>query len=134
MIRHYNEKNQNGFTLIEVLIALSILSIGLLALLGLQVAVVRGNAGSRNLTSAVMLAEAKNEELKENGFGKNTTGTETNIDGTGQAGGIFTRSWTITSNYGGSSNMEQTTVTTTWSDQVRSHSISIDTVLSDTVD
>ena len=134
MIRHYNEKNQNGFTLLEVIIALSILSIGLLALLGLQVAVVRGNAGSRNLTSAVMLAEAKNEELKENGFGKNTTGTETNIDGTGQAGGIFTRSWIIIPNYQGSSNMEQTTVTTTWSDQVRSHSISIDTVLSDTVD
>lgn len=134
MIRHYNDKNQNGFTLIEVIIALSILSIGLLALLGLQVAVVRGNAGSRHLTSAVMLAEAKNEELKENGFGNNSNGTEANIDETGQAGGIFTRSWTITPNYAGSANMEQTTVTTTWSDQVRSHSISIDSVLSDTVD
>jgi type IV pilus assembly protein PilV len=134
VIRRYNEKNQNGFTLLEVIIALSILSIGLLSLLGLQVAVVRGNTGSRNLTSAVMLTEAKNEELKENGFGNNTNGTETNIDETGQAGGIFTRSWTITSNYQGSANMEQTTVTTIWSDQVRSHSISIDTVLSDTVD
>ncbi|MEW6161755.1 MAG: prepilin-type N-terminal cleavage/methylation domain-containing protein [Nitrospirota bacterium] len=135
MICH--RKNPNGFTLVEVLIALAILSIGLLALAGLQVVVIKANAGSKNLTSAVILAEAKIEELKRNGFGSLTNGNfqdpNNPVNETGQAGGIFTRSWVI-DNYFGSADMKQIIVTLTWTDSLGNHNIPVTTVFSRAVD
>ncbi|MEW6674880.1 MAG: prepilin-type N-terminal cleavage/methylation domain-containing protein [Nitrospirota bacterium] len=135
MIRHH--KNQNGFTLVEVLIALAILSIGLLALAGLQVVVIKGNTGSKNLSSAVILAEAKIEELKKSGFVNLVNGNfqdaNNPVNETGQAGGIFTRSWAI-ADYLGSADMKQITVTLTWTDSVGDHTISVTTVFSKAVD
>jgi type IV pilus assembly protein PilV len=53
-----------GFTLLETLIALTILAIGLLGLLGLQIAAAKGNASGFQATTAVALAEQRIEELK----------------------------------------------------------------------
>lgn len=55
--------NESGFTLIEVLIALSIFAVGLLALASMQVTSLRGNANSQMLTAATALAEGTIEEL-----------------------------------------------------------------------
>jgi len=55
--------NENGFTLIEVLVALTIFSIGLLALASMQVTSLRGNANAQVLTSATTLAEGTLEGL-----------------------------------------------------------------------
>lgn len=134
---HRHNKNQNGVTLVEVLIALVILSIGLLALAGLQVVVIKGNAGSKNLTSAVILAEAKIEQLKSDGFDSLVNGESQDpnnlVDPTGQAGGIFTRSWVI-ADYLGSADMRQIIVTLTWTDSLGNHNISVTTVFSKAVD
>lgn len=121
--------NQRGFSLLEAVIALSILAIGLLALAGLQVVVTRGNTGSRNQTSAVMLAESKIEELKAAGFSALSSGS----DAPTVANQSFSRTWTITTPYAGSSNMKQVTVAVTWSDQSGSRSISLDYVMSSSV-
>ena len=121
---------QNAFTLLEVLIALGILSIGLLAIIGMLITTIKGNAGSKNLATATFLAEQKIEELKGAGFGNRSNGSETNIDPNGRRGGIFTRSWAITPGYQGSVNMEQITVTVTWTDPNRDHSVYLATVLS----
>jgi Tfp pilus assembly protein PilV len=122
---------------VEVLIALAILSIGLLALAGLQVVVIKGNTGSKNLTSAVILAEAKIEQLKRNGFANlvNSNFQDPNnpVNETGQAGGIFTRSWVI-DGYLGSADMKQIIVTLTWTDSLGDHNISVTTVFSKAVD
>ena len=132
---HRHNKNQNGVTLVEVLIALVILSIGLLALAGLQVVVIKGNAGSRNLTSAVILAEAKIEELKNDGFADLVNGSfqDSNnpVDPTGQTGGIFTRSWEIADYL---TDMKEITVTLTWTDSLGDHNTSLTTVFSEAVD
>lgn len=53
-----------GFTLIEALIALAVLSIGLLAIAGLHVALSRNADVARQRTEAVQLAESKLEELR----------------------------------------------------------------------
>lgn len=128
----HNDKNGNGFTFLDVLMALAILSIGLLSLAELQIITIKGNKSSRDLTSAVILAEAKIEELKGNGFASLSNGQDT-VNEKGEEGGIFTRKWTIT-NYKGSANMKQVKVTIEWSDSKGSHSISLDTVLSNLVD
>jgi len=125
---HRHNKDKNGFTLLEVLIAMAILSIGLLALAGLQVVVIKGNASSKNLTSAVILAEAKLEELKRGGFTNLRNGNDTH--------GIFTRSWVITAHpdHPDSEDIRQITVTLTWTDSLGSHTIPITTVFSRAVD
>jgi prepilin-type N-terminal cleavage/methylation domain-containing protein len=53
----------SGFTLIEILIAISILSIGLLAVASMQVSAIRGNSHARHVTEGVTLAQDKLEEL-----------------------------------------------------------------------
>jgi len=56
--------SQNGFTLLEVLMATVILSVGLLALASMTVTVIRGNARANQVTIATTLAQEKIEELR----------------------------------------------------------------------
>ncbi|MGA1825707.1 MAG: type IV pilus modification PilV family protein [bacterium] len=131
-------KNQQGFTLVEVLLSVIILSTGLLLIAELQITGAKGNKNSKDTSSAIILAESKIEELKDDGFsslidGNFPVGTSIPIDPSGAAGGIFTRRWTIRP-YKNSSTMKHVEVNVTWADKGRSHSISLDTVLSDYLD
>ncbi|MBN1907901.1 MAG: prepilin-type N-terminal cleavage/methylation domain-containing protein [Deltaproteobacteria bacterium] len=54
---------QGGFTVIEVMIAITILAIGLLGVASMQMNAIRGNSLSDNITCALALAEDKMEEL-----------------------------------------------------------------------
>jgi type IV pilus assembly protein PilV len=56
-------KNQGGFTLIEVLIAMAILSFGLLSVAGMQSVAIHVNSSANKLTRATTLAQDKIEEL-----------------------------------------------------------------------
>jgi type IV pilus assembly protein PilV len=55
--------NQNAFSLIEVLIALSIFSIGILAVVSLQISSMDLNTSSRRLTDATAMASERMERL-----------------------------------------------------------------------
>ena len=54
-----------GFTLIEVLIAIVVLSVALLALAGLQIISIRGNSFGNHMTEAITLAKDMMEEVKD---------------------------------------------------------------------
>jgi type IV pilus assembly protein PilV len=54
---------RQGFTLIEVLIAVSILTVGLLAAAKMQISAIQGNYFSSNTSTALSLAEQKMEDL-----------------------------------------------------------------------
>lgn len=54
----------SGFSLLEVLVAVAIFSIGILAIGGLQYIVIDGNASANVVTQQVMLAQRVLEELK----------------------------------------------------------------------
>lgn len=56
--------NNGGFSLIEILVALTILAIGLLAVVKLQVAAIRSLSFSRHLTTATQLGEQQMEWLR----------------------------------------------------------------------
>ena len=65
-----------GFTLMEVLIAIVLLTIGLLGMAALTVGVMDGNTHSRELTTATTLAQDQMEEMKRLGY-FNTPSTDT---------------------------------------------------------
>ncbi len=76
--RHrYNKKDrENGFTLIEVLIAILILSVGLLGMASLTVAIINGNKFSNDLTTATTLAQDKMEDIRRQDYSDVTTETK----------------------------------------------------------
>jgi len=55
--------NQKGFTLLEVIVAISILTIGLLAVASMQVSAIRGNASAYGITEATSWASDQIEKL-----------------------------------------------------------------------
>jgi prepilin-type N-terminal cleavage/methylation domain-containing protein len=59
-----NMTGQAGFTLIEVMVAMAILSIGILASVTMQYAVVRGNSNGNVVTQEMFLAQRIMEQMK----------------------------------------------------------------------
>ena len=57
-------EGDNGFTLIEVLIATVILSLGLLGIASLTIGIINGNKFSNDLTTATTLTQDKMEDIR----------------------------------------------------------------------
>lgn len=93
--------NQRGFTFLEVMIALTLLSIGTLAVSAMCVSSTQASAKSKRITAAAILAQDKLEEFKNQTFsaipiGTNTADPNNPVDEQGNAGGCYNRSWTVT--------------------------------------
>ncbi len=89
-------RDESGFSIIEMLIALAILAIGMMAIARMQIDTVRNTTIGNMTTEATMLAQAKMEEVK-NVSDIATLGdeVEANIDADGNPGGVYTRTTTI---------------------------------------
>ena len=55
--------DEKGFSLIEILIAITVFAIGILAVGKMQITSIKGNSFANELTSATILAQDKTEEL-----------------------------------------------------------------------
>lgn len=122
--------SREGFTLLEVLIAITILSIGLLGLAGMSTTAIRFNYYNKNRTIADTLAQRKMEELKRMALSTALTNadntTENDIDENGVGGnGIFTRNVTVV---GGAGELTILTVTVIWTDN-SAHTVTLTTRL-----
>lgn len=82
---------EKGFSLIEVLVAITIFAVGLLAVASMQLTSVKGNFSARNVTESITLGQSKAEELYTLAYGHSdlTAGTHT------QALGYYNYSWTV---------------------------------------
>jgi type IV pilus assembly protein PilV len=69
--------NQKGFTLVEIMVAISIIAIGLLGLVSVTVMVIKGNTFSKTMTTATTLANDKMEQLKKTGYAGLASGADT---------------------------------------------------------
>jgi prepilin-type N-terminal cleavage/methylation domain-containing protein len=120
-----SEKSK-GFSLIEVLIALVILSISLLALAGLMVTTTRTNSFGGHLTEAVTFAQQRLEQFRVAPYATIATPGAPVIQ-TGIPSGIdYTINWVVVPNVGDT--LRRVTITITWNDGI-AHSISVVTVV-----
>ena len=84
--------DEKGFTLVETLMAIAIISIGLLGLAALQTNAITGNSKNQKQTMAILLAENKIEDYKNNLWNSTPPpATETETGTTLSPWGIFTR-------------------------------------------
>ena len=56
-------KSERGFTLVEIMVAVVVLSIGLLASASMQLSAVHVNSSANGMTAATNLAQSRLEEL-----------------------------------------------------------------------
>ena len=127
-------KLQQGFTLLEIFIAILLLTVGLLGTAALTTGVVRGNNDSRLLTTATTIAQTCLEENRRVGYsnagsvpagGSNSCDTgSTSITSGGLA---FPRNLAI---HASVSNIKTLTVQVTWSEgAVGTKSVTLKTIL-----
>jgi type IV pilus assembly protein PilV len=122
MILGSSNRGQNGWTLIEVLVAVVILTVGLLAVGTMQISAIRGNFMGGNTSIALTLASEKMEDLLNRNYTDaalaNGAHTEQVRDsGVVGAGGFYQRNWNIADTVTGTNNwptMKQMTVTVNW--------------------
>jgi type IV pilus assembly protein PilV len=113
-----------GFTLVESMLALAIMSVGLLALAGLQITALRGNALSRSMTTAVSIAEQRLEQLKNTPYSDIQAEAATQITASNLH---FTRQVTVTN--GPLPNTKSVSVLVSWQDQSKTHTLPIATLI-----
>jgi type IV pilus assembly protein PilV len=121
---------EEGFSLIEVLVALTILAVGLLSLALLQVTAIKGNAGASKSTIATDLAQTKLELFRRDAwaaidnsttttFGVGTTPIYASVpsdagDNVTVRGTNFYRIWRVLQNP--TNSLKTITVWTCWQD------------------
>lgn len=121
------QRNEQGFSLLELLIAVAILSVGLLGAAGLQATAINGNLHGNTISQATVLAQNVIEEIRDTDYEAvnetNYPGTENNVDGT-----IFNRSVLIEDNVP-LNELKRITVTVSWTAS-RQHSVRLRTIIS----
>ncbi len=118
-------RNHKGFTLVEIMVAISILGIALLGLVSVTVMVIKSNSFSKTMTTATTLADDKMEQLKKTAYVDLTAGTFTDTVET-----LYTRTWTVTPDPPGTpaAGMKTIDVTVQWNWQ-GAHNVAIRSIV-----
>jgi prepilin-type N-terminal cleavage/methylation domain-containing protein len=114
----------DGFTLIEILVSLIILSVSLLALAGLMVTTTKNNSFGGHMTEAATFAQDKLEELRAIRWENISEGGSTDQKG-GSTGINYTRNWNVAT----SGVLKTISISINWQDRAN-HSIRLTSVLS----
>ena len=139
-MEHYGKSSgqslsdQRGFTLIELFIAIVVLTIGLLGTAALTTGVVRGNLSAKNMTTATAIAQSCFEENRRVGYASAGAvpagGSNSCVSGNATVtvnGLAFTRTLAIDAS---GSNIKTLTVTVSWSEGATgTKSITLKTIL-----
>ena len=108
-----------GFTLIEILVSLVILSVSLLAMAGLMVTTTKNTSFGGRMTEAATFAQDRLEEFKAMRWQDIPLVPGSDLK-TGSTGINYGRNWSVVSN----GNLRTLTVTTNWNDQT-SHTVTL---------
>ena len=125
-----SESVNRAFTLLEVVIAMLLLGVGLLALMALQIRSIRSNAFGNCMTVASCVAQNEIEDLRTRPWGDITDGTTTEMVSdkdpeTGETRMAFTRQRSVQTDIYG--RMKDVIVTVSWEQYGRPHQIVVST-------
>ena len=120
-------KRSKGFSLIEVMIALVILAVALLALAGLMITTTKNTSFGGHMTEAATFAQDKLEQLRASPWAGIIAGADTQVGATGIS---YARSWTVAANPNG--DQRWVTITINWTDPTKktNHSIRLQSMVS----
>ncbi|MBC8379368.1 MAG: prepilin-type N-terminal cleavage/methylation domain-containing protein [Planctomycetes bacterium] len=124
-LQNFNGLDEKGFNLVELLIALTVFTIGILAVAMMQTAAMQGNNFSSSLTMAVKnYNQLKAEQFLSMAYGDSDldSGAHGPESMTGSNGVVYSRSWLVDvdSPYTGAKTV---TISTTWSDLSGTHTV-----------
>jgi prepilin-type N-terminal cleavage/methylation domain-containing protein len=121
-------KSQRGFSLIEVMFAMAIFAIGILAVAKMQLITSKSNRSAHQITQALLLVESQVERLKNvedvTALDAIDGDTDNNIDALGNPGGIYTRTTHVTNPLGGS-DTRRVEVSVEWTRQGRNRRVAL---------
>jgi type IV pilus assembly protein PilV len=121
-------KSESGVTLIEILIAVTILAIGLLGVAGLQVTAIKGNSHGNTISQATAIAEEQVEIIRNMDYSEVTFDpnpfVENNVDGT-----IYTRTTEVEDNTP-LNDLKRVTVTVSWTAGNKNRQVQLRTIVS----
>lgn len=108
--------SQAGLSLVEVLVAFTILTVAGIGLFAAGSMSTSGNTRNADQIAAAALAAAKLEDLRNTAFDSLASGADGLLTAGGDSGGIFSRTWTVASTTiaGVSTPAKTGTVTVTW--------------------
>ncbi len=86
-------RNDEGYSLIEILIAIAILSVGLLAVATMQISSIRVNDTARRMTRRATMAQDRIEQLMSLSYTHAVLTSGGHTDGSAPSG--YTISWTV---------------------------------------
>ena len=112
--------DSKGFTLVEVLIAIFVLAVALLAMAQMQIMAIRGNTFANKTTTAVTLAQDKLEELRGLSYSSVVSGSDSS--------GAYTREWTVDDDTP-TTGLKTVAIDVSWQDAT-SRQVSLDTIMS----
>ncbi len=120
-------RREAGFSFIDVMLALVILTFGVLGLADLQVIASSGNKASQGLTTAAALGQAKLEAIKNTPYANIVAEAVTPV--TGADGSTYTRTVTVATD-SPVVNAKTVTVTITWLDSAnKAHAVPMATII-----
>lgn len=89
-------RRNKGFTLLELLVSMTILSVGLLGMASLTTGIIRGNYFSKSVTAATVVAQNRLEDVQRAGYANATTANfSAGPDNVDMGGVTFSRTTTI---------------------------------------
>lgn len=117
-------KPENGFTMVEVMIAILLTAIAVVGIMALFMTEMKASSYSRHATEATVLAADKLEKLRT--MSSPATGTDplNPLDPNGATGGIYSRSWQVTS-VGSPATYMDVAVTISWDENGVTKSVTL---------
>lgn len=109
-----------GFTLLEVLVAVVLLSIGLSGVAAFTGSLMNYNQQANNVMNATTLAQDKLEELKNTSYW--------DVAGSSDTDSIFTRTWNVNSD-SPAVNMKTIAVMVSWNWESKTHNVVLKTIV-----
>jgi len=119
-------KSEQGFTLVEVLVALCILVVGILGTITVTATVMSGNSLAKRMSTASTLAQYKMEELKTTDYaGLASSSSPETVDR------LYSRSWTVSAADTPAAGMKTIEVTVSFSWQGATGTVTFDSIVVD---